>query len=98
MRRTWNQARGAYQELDEIEVVYEAWMIEFYNAYHAAVAQGKRHEDVLEELRATIAPENQTMQTEIERWASGEFTPTLEEFNIEAYGRMQAEQEVGGNV
>ncbi len=72
-------------------------MADFYEAYHSQLSQGRRREEIIDELEESIAPETEERQSEIERWAMGEGeTRGLDQIDLEAFGKMFEQGGVGG--
>lgn len=93
-RRTWNQSRGDYQTLDEIELMYEDWMSAFYDNVQLGLATGKKLDEVLEEIKSQISGDAQKRQEQIEAWAEGDESQ-FETLNLDEIGKMLLEQEEG---
>ena len=95
-RRVWNQSRGDYKDLDDMEIVYEDWMSTFYDMAQMGLASGKKLEDVIDEIKAQISGEAQAKQDQIEAWAQGEDTAIdtgfkvgeMEELSLDDIGKL----------
>lgn len=93
-RRTWNQSRGDFRELDEIELMYEDWMSAFYDSVQMGLTTGKKLEDILDEIKAQISGDSQKRQEQIEAWAQGD-EAQFETLNLDEIGKMLLEQKEG---
>ena len=95
-RKDWNQSRGDYKELDDMELAYEVWMSNFYDMVQAGLASHKKLEDVLDEIKAEISGEAKAKQDQIEAWAQGEETAIdtgfkvgeMEEMSLDDIGKL----------
>ena len=76
-------------------MLYEAWMADFYEVYQMQLSQGRRRDEILEELTDSIAPESGERQADIARWAKGEGDAgSLDQIDLEAFGQMLLREEV----
>lgn len=95
VRRTWGQARGPIDDLDEAEILYEAWTAAYYDRIQSQLNEGRKLDDILDDIRLEASGEMERRQEDIERWALGDDS-VLETLNLDGdYSDLFADEEGG---